>query len=161
VARVRHQHAVAAGEAEVGGQRGALVAALFLDDLDQQDLAALDYVLDLVAAAERLAAGAQVVHFLGPRLSALALAAATAAAAARTAVGLAFLVDHGLAVVVLGPFAVLDVAVLDRSDVVLFARVDFLDVRNFLIAFVAAEVVLVLVSAQRRFFLGVRAFLGE
>ena len=53
---VRHQHAVAAGEAQVGGQRRALVAALLLDDLHQQDLADLEDLLDLVAAlAHRLA----------------------------------------------------------------------------------------------------------
>jgi hypothetical protein len=45
---VRHQHRIAAGERQVGGQRRALVAALFLDDLHQQDLAALDDFLDLV-----------------------------------------------------------------------------------------------------------------
>ncbi len=50
VARIRHEHAVTARQAEVGGEGGALVAALFLDDLDQQHLAALDHVLDLVAA---------------------------------------------------------------------------------------------------------------
>ena len=59
--RVGHQHAIAAGEAQIGGQRRALVAALFLDDLDQQHLAALDDVLDLVAAAQRLALPAQLV----------------------------------------------------------------------------------------------------
>src|SRR5690606_36632085 len=40
----------------VGGQGGALVATLFLDDLDQDDLAALDHLLDLVLAA-RMALG--------------------------------------------------------------------------------------------------------
>ena len=58
---VRHQHAVAAREAEIGGQRRALVAALFLDHLHQQDLAHLDDFLDLVAARARLARGADVV----------------------------------------------------------------------------------------------------
>jgi hypothetical protein len=47
-----HQHAIAAGEAQIGGERRALVAALFLDDLDQQHLTAADHVLDLVAAAQ-------------------------------------------------------------------------------------------------------------
>src|SRR4029450_335457 len=56
----RHQNAITAGEAEVGGQCGALIAALFLDDLDEQHLAALDDVLDLVAAAPRLALLAQL-----------------------------------------------------------------------------------------------------
>ena len=48
--RVRHQHGVASGQRQIGRERRALVAALFLDDLDQDDLAALDDFLDLVAA---------------------------------------------------------------------------------------------------------------
>ena len=48
---VGHQHGVAAGQREIGGQRRALVAALFLDDLHQHHLAALDDFLDLVLAA--------------------------------------------------------------------------------------------------------------
>ena len=36
---VRHQHEVAAGQADEGGERGALVAALVLVDLDDQFLA--------------------------------------------------------------------------------------------------------------------------
>ena len=47
---VGHQHRIAAGEREIGGERRALVAALFLDDLDQQHLPALDDFLDLVLA---------------------------------------------------------------------------------------------------------------
>ena len=54
---VGHQHAVAAGQRQVGGEGGALVAALFLDDLHQQDLPALDDFLDLVLA-DRVAAAA-------------------------------------------------------------------------------------------------------
>ena len=50
--RVRHQHAEPAGERDIGGQRRALGAALFLDHLDQQDLPALDDLLDLVVAQE-------------------------------------------------------------------------------------------------------------
>ena len=41
-AGVRHQHAIAAGQRQIGGQRRALVAALLLGDLDQHDLPALD-----------------------------------------------------------------------------------------------------------------------
>ncbi len=48
--RVRHQHGEAAGERDEGGERRALRAALLLDHLDQQDLAAADDVLDLVVA---------------------------------------------------------------------------------------------------------------
>ena len=50
-AGVGHQHRIAAGERQIGGESRALVAALFLDDLDQQDLAALDDFLDLVLLA--------------------------------------------------------------------------------------------------------------
>ena len=45
---VGHEHAIAAGQAEIGGQRRALVAALFLDDLHQKNLAHLDNLLNLV-----------------------------------------------------------------------------------------------------------------
>src|SRR4029079_12055087 len=47
---IRHQDRIAAGERQVGGERRALVAALFLDDLDEEHLAALDDFLDLVLA---------------------------------------------------------------------------------------------------------------
>ena len=45
---VRHQHRIAAGEREIGRERRALGAALFLDHLHQHDLPALDHLLDLV-----------------------------------------------------------------------------------------------------------------
>ncbi len=47
---VRHQHQVAARQADEGGQCRTLVAALFLFDLDQQFLAVGDGVLDLRVA---------------------------------------------------------------------------------------------------------------
>ena len=47
---VRHQHQVAAGERDEGGERRALVAALVLVDLDDQLLAFLERVLDAGAA---------------------------------------------------------------------------------------------------------------
>src|SRR3546814_13695769 len=62
VRRVEHQHAITAREAEIGGQRRTLVAALFLDDLHQQHLPPADDILNLVAAAQREAAFAQVVR---------------------------------------------------------------------------------------------------
>jgi hypothetical protein len=43
---VGHQHQVAAGQADEGGQRRALVAALFLLDLHQQVVAVAHHVLD-------------------------------------------------------------------------------------------------------------------
>ena len=58
--RVRHQHRIAAGKRQIGGEGRTLVAALFLDDLNEQDLAALDDFLDLVLTAHRFAA---VAHF--------------------------------------------------------------------------------------------------
>ena len=178
VAGVRHQHAIAAGEAEVGGEGGALVAALLLDDLDQQHLAALDHVLDLVAAAQRHALGAQLVGLLGAAAPASALAAATAAA-----LGLAFVAFLALAVFAFGGVfvrlgvlvgeAVLDVAVLDRRDLVLIRGVDLGHAAVFIglvlrvvghRAF-ARAIVEVLVgflgSAQRGLLLGVRGLLGQ
>ncbi len=57
---VGHQHAIAAGQRQVGGEGRALVAALFLDHLDQHDLAALDHFLDLVAAHQPAATARQL-----------------------------------------------------------------------------------------------------
>ena len=169
VAAVGHQHGVAAGEAEVGRQRGTLVAAFFLDHLDQQDLPALDHVLDLVAAAQRLAPGADLVHFLGPRAALALAAAATPAAAARTVAF--FLV---VAVVVAIVVAIRDLAFLDRGDLVLLGRVDFLDpvLGEFLdqrfaglvvgVVLVARNVAAFLfLGAQARFFLGSLGLFGQ
>ena len=64
-AGVRHQDAVAAGERQIGGERRALVAALLLDHLDQHDLAALDDLLDLVAAQQPRALPGLLVEVLG------------------------------------------------------------------------------------------------
>src|SRR5690606_18982472 len=50
--RVRHEDAVAAGQRNIAGQRCALVAALLLGDLHQDDLTALDDFLDLVVTAQ-------------------------------------------------------------------------------------------------------------
>ena len=61
--RVRHQHAVAPGQRDVGGQRRALVAALLLRDLHQQDLPAGDHFLDAIAAVPGLGAG-EVLHIV-------------------------------------------------------------------------------------------------
>ena len=59
---VGHQHAVATGEAEIGGERCALGAALFLHHLDQHHLAAADDFLDLVTAAQRHALATQRIR---------------------------------------------------------------------------------------------------
>ena len=59
--RVRHQHRIAAGEGEIGRQRRALGAALFLDHLHQHHLPALDDFLNLVLAA--IARGAAFLGF--------------------------------------------------------------------------------------------------
>ena len=168
VARIGHQHGVAPGEAEIGGQRGALVAALFLDDLNQQYLSALDDVLDLVAATQGHALGARFVDFLGPR-AALALAAATTALAPATTAR--FLVAVAVFGVVVGIVVVIVVAIelafLDRGDIVLVGRVDFLEaifgeilgqrLRTLVvrIVFVAGHFAAVFfLVAQPRFFLG-------
>ena len=90
---VGHQHRVAAGERQVGGERGALVAALLLDDLHQDDLAALDDLLDLVAARtparpggelfQSILARADLLDALGFASRAVALDFLNAALAAR------------------------------------------------------------------------------
>ena len=48
--RIWHQHAIAAGQRDIGGKRGAFIAALFLDHLNQKDLPPLDDFLDFIAA---------------------------------------------------------------------------------------------------------------
>mmetsp|Transcript_18163 Transcript_18163/g.28373 ORF Transcript_18163/g.28373 Transcript_18163/m.28373 type:complete len:697 (-) Transcript_18163:5201-7291(-) len=58
--RVGHQNAIPTGQRQVCGQGGTLVAALFLDDLHQQDLADLDDFLDFVAARARFAHRADI-----------------------------------------------------------------------------------------------------
>ena len=59
---VGHQHGIAAGKRQIGGQGRALVAALFLDNLHQQHLAALDDFLDLVLATQALVTVRHVFH---------------------------------------------------------------------------------------------------
>ncbi len=61
---VGHQHTIATGQAEVRGQGRTLVAAFFLDDLDQQDLTDLDNFLDFVALGTGFAHGAHVFGFV-------------------------------------------------------------------------------------------------
>ena len=95
---VRHQHQEAAGEADEGGQRGALVAAFLLLDLDDQLLAFLQNVLDVVAAAGgRLVAEVLARDFLD-RQEALPLRAVVdeGGLEARLDAGDAPLVDVGL-----------------------------------------------------------------
>ena len=79
---VGHEHAVAAGKAEVGGERRALVAAFLLDHLHQHDLAHLDHFLDLVLARAHLAGRADFLFevFLGHRFDELRLTVAIAVA---------------------------------------------------------------------------------
>src|SRR5262249_12347071 len=62
---VGHQHRIAAGERQIGGQRRALGTALLLDDLDQHDLAALDYLLDLVLPTGPVHALRHFLHRIG------------------------------------------------------------------------------------------------
>src|SRR5262249_5912191 len=62
--RVGHQHTVAAGERDVSGERGALVAALLLGDLYEQDLPLPDALLDLIAALPDAVAAADLVDLV-------------------------------------------------------------------------------------------------
>ena len=146
---VGHQHGVTAGKAQIGCERRALVAAFFLDDLDKQHLAALDDVLDLVAATQRHALGAHFVDLLGAAAAALAvgaiISALAALTAAATAIAAAILFGFfGGSFAALAIVAVLVVraiivqaiivprifrrrAAFEGGDVVLVGGVDFLD----------------------------------
>ena len=75
---VRHQHRIAAGERQIGGQRRALGAALLLDHLHQHHLPALDDLLDLVLPARARHALGHFLHGVGAadRFDDLFLAAA-------------------------------------------------------------------------------------
>ena len=53
-----HQHAVAASQRQIGCKGCTLVAAFFLDDLHQQNLATLDDFLDFIDPAAWLPTGA-------------------------------------------------------------------------------------------------------
>ena len=121
---------------QIGGERRALVAALFLDHLDQQHLTPLDNVLNLVTPAQRHALGAQFVRFL--RLAAPTLAPAHDRPDPRPSsesdpVIVAIRLVPGAAVPILGfmpvsiAVAVRRLAAIDRGDVVLFGRVDLGD----------------------------------
>jgi len=72
---IGHQDTVATRQRQIGGERRALVAALFLDDLHQQDLADFDDFLNLVAARTWFARGTDVfaVVFLGDRFNRIVL----------------------------------------------------------------------------------------
>ena len=107
---VRHQHAIAPGKREIGGQRRPLRAALFLGDLHQHDLAALDDLLDLVLPAEPVGPAPvflRLVAAVGPGVGffgvvILDLAAFEVAFAARGR----FLLDQRLAVFLRQPVVV-------------------------------------------------------
>ncbi len=95
---VGHEHAVAARQRQVGGERGTLGPALVLDHLHQHDLPALDDLLDLVAAQEPAAASRQLLlHHVVVVLAAGLLAFGVGrVAGAAVAVGLVALVLFGL-----------------------------------------------------------------
>ena len=133
MAGVGHQHAIATGQRQIGGQRRALVAALFLDDLHQQHLAALDDVLDLVATAQRHALAAQLV---GCVVALFALAPVRAAAFVAFAfAGFGFV--SAFLIVMMGRFHDLDAIV------------------------PGGVLILVIIGAQRGLFLGMCAFLAQ
>ena len=163
VHRVRHQHAIAAGERQIGGERGALVAAFFLDDLHQHHLATADDVLDLVAATQRHAvftAVFLVVPATAAALAAVATALAAAPAAIAAAVPSLFAAFSGFAVaIVLGVVLLFVVAVFadgfGRRRLVAIVVVMILDVGD-----IALELVEVVLGALRRGS-GMLGFLAE
>ncbi len=78
----RHEHQVAAGDADVGGERGAFGADAFLDDLDEHFVAALEDFLDGRLEA-RANAGAEAGGFRAGAVASAAVAAVAAAAVVR------------------------------------------------------------------------------
>ena len=94
-AQRRHQHQVAAGDADVGGERRALGADAFLDDLDEHFVAAaedfLNRRLDSRADAEPLRAASA-----GPATT--AVAASTAARMLAAMFGVVRVPVHFLAI---------------------------------------------------------------
>ena len=62
--RIRHQHAIASGQGNVAGDRGALAAALFLGDLNQDDLPAGNDLLDAIAPLRAAPARADVLDLV-------------------------------------------------------------------------------------------------
>ena len=62
---VGHQHAIAAGERQIGGQGGALVAAFLFDDLHQHDLADFNDFLNFIAFSAGFADRAHVFGIIG------------------------------------------------------------------------------------------------
>ena len=167
--RVGHQYAVTACKAEIARQRRTLVAAFFLDDLDQQYLAAMDDVLDFVTAAQVHAAGACLFAGLG-RIAAAALSTPATIATAPSAVTIVIVtICFGaiFAVLVAMGFKVgfLAFGHVDRVDAVI--AVDFDEIGVLVFAHVRTHDISRFVFlgfflfAQRRFFGSCGSFFGE
>ena len=135
MAGIGHQHAIAARQAEIGGESRTLVAALFLHDLNQQHLTTMDHVLNLVAAAQSHTLGAQFFGFLG--VGGIAPALTAPATAATLAAFFAFRCFFGFMIAV---EAVFDMTGLDRGHAALFRRVH-LDQRTGVLDAAAREIV--------------------
>ena len=157
-------------------QRGNKGAALFLHDLDEQHLAALNDILDLVFATQCHPAGARIVDFLGARtlLATLAVATALAAATPRATVIVVVAVFATVFAIIVFVGIAGDVAFLDRRDVVLVGRVDLFEAifGEFFgqrfgafvlgVVFLARHLAaLFLIVAKPRLFLGHFGFGGE
>src|SRR5579862_74646 len=100
---IGHQHRIAAGKRQIGRQRRALGAALFLDHLHQHDLAALDHLLDLVLPAVTRRAVGYFFHGVGAadRFDDLGFLVAAVVAAAFAAI-VAFGAGMGAVIVLVG-----------------------------------------------------------
>ncbi|MNS90174.1 hypothetical protein D3C72_1242120 [compost metagenome] len=122
---VRHQHQVAAGQRDKGGQGGALVAALFLLDLDDQFLAFVQGVLDARVAHVHAVLEERTGHFL-ERQEAVALFAVVDEAGFQRGLdaGDDALVDVALALLAPGGFDV---------DIDQFLTIDDRDAQFFLL----------------------------
>ena len=65
---IRHQNRIAPGKRQIGCQRRSFVAALFLDDLHEENLAAFDDLLDFILLALAMRASRHLFHRIAAEL---------------------------------------------------------------------------------------------
>src|SRR5690606_18719032 len=96
---VRHQNAITTGQGDIAGDSRTLVAALFLADLDQHDLVALDDFLNFITAFQKRTIGRSLGQVAAHAFHVAATAAAALtlvfAAATRSGGGLFALFNGG------------------------------------------------------------------
>ena len=161
--RVGHQHAIAPGERQISGQRRAFIAALFLDNLHQQDLTTMNDVLDLVAAAQLLALGARGIAGPGGGPSTtIAIAFTATPTSAATRAGLIVVrVIIGVVALEIRNLAFLGIDGVDRRVLVDFDQLRFVEAVIVVVGSVCRIVGIVFCFARGGFFFGGLSFFSE